>query len=68
MAQADPTTTVDTAAAQAQVQALADKAEIVIEKYDASQDALTAAQTALTTDRAAIAAAQTTVDSTQGHC
>jgi cell wall-associated NlpC family hydrolase len=64
-AQADPATTVDTAAAQAQVQALADKAEIVIEKYDASQDALVAAQTQLTTDRAAIAAAQTTVDSTQ---
>jgi cell wall-associated NlpC family hydrolase len=65
-AQADPATTVDTAAAQAQVQALADKAEIVIEKYDASQDALATAQTQLTTDRAAIAAAQTTVDSTQG--
>jgi cell wall-associated NlpC family hydrolase len=65
-AQADPATTVDTAAAaQAQVQALADKAEIVIEKYDASQDALATAQTQLTTDRAAIAAAQTTVDSTQ---
>ncbi|HEY5049558.1 MAG TPA: C40 family peptidase, partial [Acidothermaceae bacterium] len=65
-AQADPATTVDTAAGQAQVQALADKAEIVTEKYDASQDALAAAQTQLTTDRAAIAAAQRTVDSTQG--
>ena len=65
VAQADPATTVDTAAAQAQVQALADKAEIVIEKYDASQDALTAAQTQLSADRAAITAAQTTVDSTQ---
>ena len=65
-AQADTATTVDTAAAQAQVQALADKAEIVVEKYDASQDALAAAQLQLTTDRAAIAAAQTTVDSTQG--
>jgi len=64
-AQADPATTVDIAAAQAHVQALADKAEIVIEKYDASQDALATAQTQLTTDRAAIAAAQTTVDSTQ---
>jgi peptidoglycan DL-endopeptidase CwlO len=65
-AQADPATTVETAAGQAQVQALADKAEIVTEQYDASQDALAAAQTQLTTDRAAIAAAQTTVDSTQG--
>ena len=65
-AHADQTTTVDTAAAQAQVQALADKAEIVIEKYDASQDALASAQVELATDRAAIAAAQTTVDSTQG--
>jgi peptidoglycan DL-endopeptidase CwlO len=63
---ADTATTVDTAAGQAQVQALADKAEIVTEQYDASQDALSAAQTQLTTDRAAIAAAQTTVDSTQG--
>ncbi len=43
-AQADQATTVDTAAGQAQVQALADKAEIVVEKYDASQDALAAAQ------------------------
>ncbi len=65
-AQADQATTVDTAGGQAQVQALADKAEIVIEKYDASQDALAAAQIQLSTDRAAIAAAQTTVDSTQG--
>jgi cell wall-associated NlpC family hydrolase len=65
-AQADTATTVDTAAAQAQVQALADKAEIVVEKYDASQDALAAAQLQLSTDRAAITAAQTSVDSTQG--
>jgi peptidoglycan DL-endopeptidase CwlO len=65
-AQADQATTVDTAGGQAQVQALADKAEIVIEKYDASQDALAAAQIQLSTDRAAIAAAQTTVDSSQG--
>jgi cell wall-associated NlpC family hydrolase len=65
-AHADQATTVDTAGGQAQVQALADKAEIVIEKYDASQDALAAAQIQLSTDRAAIAAAQTTVDSTQG--
>jgi cell wall-associated NlpC family hydrolase len=65
-AQADQTTTVDTAAGQAQVQALADKAEIVIEKYDASQDALAAAQVQLSADRAAIAAAQTTVDANQG--
>jgi peptidoglycan hydrolase CwlO-like protein len=65
-AQADQTTTVDTAAGQAQVQALADKAEIVIEKYDASQDALAAAQVQLSADRAAIAAAQTNVDANQG--
>jgi cell wall-associated NlpC family hydrolase len=65
-AQADTATTVDAAAAQAQVQALADKAEIVVEKYDASQDALAAAQLQLSADRAAIDAAQTTVDSTQG--
>ncbi len=64
-AQADQATTVDTAAGQAQVQALADKAEIVVEQYDASQDALSAAQVQLTTDRAAITAAQTTVDLTQ---
>jgi cell wall-associated NlpC family hydrolase len=65
-AQADQATTVDTAAGQAQVQALADKAEIVVEKYDASQDALTAANIQLSADRAAITAAQRTVDSTQG--
>ena len=64
-AQADQATSVDTAAGQAQVQALADKAEIVVEQYDASQDALSAAQVQLTTDRAAITAAQSTVDSTQ---
>jgi peptidoglycan DL-endopeptidase CwlO len=64
-AQADQATSVDTAAGQAQVQALADKAEIVVEQYDASQDALSAAQVQLGTDRAAITAAQTTVDSTQ---
>ena len=64
-AQADQATTVDTAAGQAQVQALADKAEIVVEQYDASQDALSAAQVQLATDRAAITAAQTTVDATQ---
>jgi cell wall-associated NlpC family hydrolase len=64
-AQADQATSVDTAAGQAQVQALADKAEIVVEQYDASQDALASAQVQLTTDRAAITAAQTTVDSTQ---
>ena len=63
-AQADQATTVDTAG-QAQVQALADKAEIVVEKYDASQDALAAAQVQLASDRAAITAAQATVDSTQ---
>jgi cell wall-associated NlpC family hydrolase len=65
-AQADQATTVDTASGEAQVQALADKAEMVVEKYDASQDALAAAQIQLTADRAAIAAAQSTVDSTQG--
>ena len=65
-AQADQATTVDTAAGQAQVQALADKAEIVVEKYDASQDALAAAQVQLSADRDAIAAAQKTADSTQG--
>lgn len=64
-AQADQATSVDTAAGQAQVQALADKAEIVVEQYDASQDALSAAQVQLATDRAAITAAQSTVDSTQ---
>ncbi|HEY3924729.1 MAG TPA: C40 family peptidase [Acidothermaceae bacterium] len=64
-AHADQATSVDTAAGQAQVQALADKAEIVVEQYDASQDALASAQVQLTTDRAAITAAQTTVDSTQ---
>ena len=65
-AQADQATTVDTAAGQAQVQALADKAEIVVEKYDASQEALAAANIQLSADRAAITAAQRTVDSTQG--
>jgi cell wall-associated NlpC family hydrolase len=65
-AHADQATTVDTASGEAQVQALADKAEMVVEKYDASQDALAAAQIQLTADRAAIAAAQSTVDSTQG--
>jgi peptidoglycan DL-endopeptidase CwlO len=64
-AQAEQATTVDTPAGQAQVQALADKAEIVVEQYDASQDALSAAQIQLATDRAAITAAQTTVDSSQ---
>jgi cell wall-associated NlpC family hydrolase len=62
-AQADPVTTA--ANAQAQVQALADKAEIVVEKYDAAQDQLATQQRQLSADRDAIAAAQQTVDSTQ---
>ena len=66
-AQADPgaSGSVAEAGAQAQVQALADKAEIVVEKYDAAQDQLAAQQRQLTADRAAIVTAQQTVDSTQ---
>lgn len=66
-AQADPVASgsVAEAGAQAQVQALADKAEIVVEKYDAAQDQLSGQQRLLSTDRAAIVTAQQTVDSTQ---
>jgi cell wall-associated NlpC family hydrolase len=66
-AQADPVAsgTVAAAAAQAQVQALADKAEIVVEKYDAAQDQLASQQRQLSADRDAIVTAQQTVDSTQ---
>jgi cell wall-associated NlpC family hydrolase len=66
-AQADPLASgsVSAAAAQAQVQALADKAEIVVEKYDAGQDQLASQQRQLSADRDAIVTAQQTVDSTQ---
>jgi cell wall-associated NlpC family hydrolase len=66
-AQADPVASgsVAVAGAQAQVQALADKAEIVVEKYDAAQDQLASQQRQLSTDRDAIVTAQQTVDSTQ---
>ena len=57
--------TVEASAAQAQLQALADKAEIVVEKYDAGRDQLSAAQIELSADRNAITAAQRTVDSSQ---
>jgi peptidoglycan DL-endopeptidase CwlO len=60
---ADPK--VSAAAAQAQLQALSDKAEILVEKYDAAQEQLTAAQHRLTAQQAAIAMAQQTVDGTQ---
>jgi cell wall-associated NlpC family hydrolase len=66
-AQADPVASgsVTAAGAQAQVQALADKAEIVVEKYDAAQDQLASQQRQLSADRDAIVAAQQAVDSTQ---
>jgi cell wall-associated NlpC family hydrolase len=62
-AQADPAAAGP--AAQAQVQALADKAEIVVEKYDAAQGQLVTQQRQLSADRDAIVTAQQTVDSTQ---
>ena len=62
-AQADPAAA--GSAAQAQVQALADKAEIVVEKYDAAQGQLVTQQRQLSADRDAIVTAQQTVDSTQ---
>ena len=62
-AHADPA--VSAGAAQAQLQALADKAEILVEKYDAGRDQLSAAQVQLTAEHAAITVAQRTVDATQ---
>ena len=62
-AHADPT--VQAGAAQAQLQALADKAEILVEKYDAGHDQLSAAQAQLTAEHNAITVAQRTVDTTQ---
>jgi len=62
-AHADPT--VEAGAAQAQLQALSDKAEILVEKYDAGQDQLSAAQVQLTAQHEAITVAQRTVDTTQ---
>jgi cell wall-associated NlpC family hydrolase len=62
-AHADPT--VEAGAAQAQLQALADKAEILVEKYDAGHDQLSAAQVQLAAEHDAITVAQRTVDTSQ---
>jgi cell wall-associated NlpC family hydrolase len=62
-AHADPA--VEAGAAQAQLQALADKAEILVEKYDAGKDQLSAAQVQLSAEHEAITVAQRTVDTTQ---
>jgi peptidoglycan DL-endopeptidase CwlO len=60
---ADPK--VSAAGAESQLQALSDKAEILVEKYDAAGEQLTAAQHRLTAQQATIALAQQTVDGTQ---
>jgi len=62
-AYADPAVTA--AGAQDQLQALADKAEILVEQFDAAQDKLAAAQHEVTADRAAIVVAQQGLDSAQ---
>jgi peptidoglycan DL-endopeptidase CwlO len=62
-AHADPPA--EAGAAQAQLQALADKAEILVEKYDSGQDQLGAAQVQLTAEHDAITVAQRTVDASQ---
>jgi cell wall-associated NlpC family hydrolase len=67
-AQADPK--VSAAAAQQKLQALADQAEILVEKYDAGQDTLAAASRQLTAEQHAVAAANAQVDavrSVMGH-
>ncbi len=63
-AQADPA--VSAATAQQQLQALTDKAEVLVEKYDAVQDQLATAQRRLTAQHDAVATAQRTVDSSRG--
>lgn len=62
-AHADPA--VSAATAQEQLQALTDKAEILVEKYDAVQDQLATAQRRLTAQHDAVATAQRTVDSSR---
>ena len=62
-AHADPA--VSAATAQEQLQALTDKAEILVEKYDAVQDQLATAQRRLTAQHDAVASAQRTVDSSR---
>ena len=62
-AQADPA--VSAATAQQQLQALTDKAEVLVEKYDAVQDQLATAQRRLTAQHDAVATAQRTVDSSR---
>jgi len=62
-AHADPA--VSAATAQQQLQALTDKAEILVEKFDAVQDQLATAQRRLTAQHDAVATAQRTVDSSR---
>jgi peptidoglycan DL-endopeptidase CwlO len=51
--------------AQSQLDALSDKAEVLVEQFDAAQDKLTTAQHDLAADRAAIMVAQQALDSAQ---
>ena len=64
-AHADPKVTA--AAAQAQLQSLSDKAEVLTEKFNTAQDRLTAAQHALKADQAAITKAQVAVDANRSQ-
>jgi cell wall-associated NlpC family hydrolase len=63
VAHADPKVTA--AAAQAQLQSLSDKAEILTEQFNAAQAKLDSANRALAADKAAIAKAQQNVDATR---
>lgn len=65
VAHADPKVTA--AAAQAQLQSLSDKAEILVEQFDAAQDRLTAAQHALAADQDAIGKAQKSLELTKAQ-
>jgi peptidoglycan DL-endopeptidase CwlO len=60
VAHADPKVTA--AQAQAQLQSLSDKAEVLVERFNAVQSKLAAAQHALSADKAAVAKAQAAVD------
>lgn len=60
VAHADPKVTA--AQAQAQLQSLSDKAEVLVEQFNAAQTKLAAAQHALSADQAAVAKAQAAVD------
>jgi cell wall-associated NlpC family hydrolase len=65
VAHADPKITA--AQAQAQLQSLSDKSEVLVEKFNAAQSQLTSAQHALSADQSAVARAKVGVEAMQSQ-